>query len=161
MSFESRYQKLNAEQKLAVGTRDGQVFMYDLNTATRIHSLQCHAPFSVSAVAFAGANKVLSTYSVETGQLKVWKTTQSLFGILSGEPQNVKTFEVPSSIPIQPQSISGNEPSAKLVKSKYLAQDPKKTPSKTPAPGNQPPSESQGPVEIVTSNIILERLRLS
>jgi len=110
------------DQRLAVGTRDGQVHIYDLNTATRVHTLQCHAPFSVSGVAFAGANRVLSTYSIETGQVKVWKTTQSLFGILSGEPQTVKTFEVPCSVIVPNMSISGADPTVTVVSLKNLSE---------------------------------------
>ena len=110
------------EQRLAVGTRDGLVHVYDLSSATRVHTLTCHAPHAVSAVAFAGANKVLATYSMETGQVKIWKTTQSLFGILSGEPQTVKTFEVPCSVKVPSLNISGAEPTVNVVSLKNLSE---------------------------------------
>jgi WD40 repeat protein len=109
------------DQRLAVGTRDGQVHIYDLNTATRVHTLNCHAPFAVSAVAFAGANRILATYSLETGQVKVWKTTQSLFGILSGEPQTVKTFEVPCSVAIPPMNLSSMDPPVTVISLKNIS----------------------------------------
>lgn len=108
------------EQRLAVGTRDGLVHVYDLSSATRVHTLTCHAPFSVSAVAFA-PGKVLATYSMETGQVKIWKTTQSLFGILSGEPQTIKSFDVPCSVKLPHLSISGAEPTVTVVSLKNLS----------------------------------------
>lgn len=109
-----------AEQRLAVGTRDGLVHVYDLSSATRVHTLTCHAPFSVSAVAFA-PGKVLATYSMETGQVKIWKTTQSLFGILSGEPQTIKSFDVPCSVKLPHLSVSGAEPTVTVVSLKNLS----------------------------------------
>lgn len=109
------------EQRLAVGTRDGLVHVYDLSSATRVHTLTCHAPHAVSAVAFAGQNKVLATYSMETGQVKVWKTTQSLFGILSGDPQTIKSFDVPCSVRLPVLSLSGAEPTIAVVNLKNLS----------------------------------------
>lgn len=109
-----------AEQRLAIGTRDGLVHVYDLSSATRVHTLSCHPPYTVSAVAYA-PGKVLASYSMETGQVKVWKTTQSLFGILSGEPQTIKTFDVPCSVKLPSLNSTGMDPTVTVISLKNLS----------------------------------------
>lgn len=68
------------EQRLAVGTKDGPIFIYDLNSATRWHVLEGHKS-AVSALSFNENGKMMASYSVEEAQVKLWKTSQSLFGV--------------------------------------------------------------------------------
>lgn len=81
------------EQRLAVGTKEGVIFIYDLNSATRWHVLEGHKG-PIAALAFNNNGKILASYSVEDCQVKLWKTQQSLFGILGSDPHCYKTFHV-------------------------------------------------------------------
>jgi WD repeat-containing protein 7 len=68
------------EQRLAVGTKDGPIFIYDLNSATRWHVLEGHK-LQVSALSFNENGKMMASYSVEESCVKLWKTSQSFLGV--------------------------------------------------------------------------------
>ncbi|ODO06895.1 hypothetical protein I350_04255 [Cryptococcus amylolentus CBS 6273] len=69
-------------QRLAVGTHEGAVIMYDLKTASRLYVLEPHkAP--VSAVCFSTDGRRLLTVSLEEGLVTVWKVGSSLSGFFN------------------------------------------------------------------------------
>jgi len=80
-------------QRLAVGTKDGLIFIYDLISATRWFTLEGHK-YEVTAVAFEPEGNYLSSYSIEECQIKLWKTSSSFFGILGSNPSCAKTIKV-------------------------------------------------------------------
>lgn len=59
-------------QRLAVGTSEGAVVMYDLKTATRLYVLEGHAR-RTTAVSFAPDGRRLVTLSLEDAAVAVWK----------------------------------------------------------------------------------------
>lgn len=80
-------------QRLAVGTNENVIIIYDLKTATRWHVLEGHKN-SVSAVAFNDNGKALASYSITETSVRIWQTGTSFFGILGSQPQCVKNFAV-------------------------------------------------------------------
>jgi len=90
-------------QRLAVGTSENVIIIYDLKTATRWHVLEGHKS-AVSAVAFNDNGKALSSYSIMETTVRIWQTGTSFFGILGSQPQCVKNFTVSKPTkPIPPQ----------------------------------------------------------
>ncbi|EST10087.2 Quinoprotein amine dehydrogenase, beta chain-like protein [Kalmanozyma brasiliensis GHG001] len=61
-------------QRLAVGTHEGAVIMYDLKTATRLYVLEGHRR-RADAVSFSPDGRRLVTMSLEEGRVLVWKTS--------------------------------------------------------------------------------------
>jgi WD40 repeat protein len=61
-----------ASQRLAVGTGEGTIVMYDLKTATRLYVLECHRP-GLDACSFSPDGRRLVTVSLEEGAVFVWK----------------------------------------------------------------------------------------
>ncbi|KAJ1030206.1 hypothetical protein NDA16_001117 [Ustilago loliicola] len=69
-------------QKLAVGTHEGAVIMYDLKTATRLYVLEGHRR-RVDAVSFSPDGRRLVTMSLEEGRVLVWKTSSGFSSFFS------------------------------------------------------------------------------
>ena len=94
-------------QRLAVGSTDNIIVIYDLKTASRWHVLEGHKQ-AVSAVAFSDNGKVLSSYSINDASVRIWMTGTSFFGILGSRPPCVKQFPVskPSSMILPLSSFS-------------------------------------------------------
>jgi len=65
-----------ASQRLAVGTGEGAIVMYDLKTATRLYVLECHKQALV-ACSFSPDGRRLVTVSLEEGAVLVWKVGTS------------------------------------------------------------------------------------
>eukprot|EP01125_Pyxidicula_operculata_P017167 TRINITY_DN5990_c0_g1_i2.p1 TRINITY_DN5990_c0_g1~~TRINITY_DN5990_c0_g1_i2.p1 ORF type:complete len:1203 (+),score=204.53 TRINITY_DN5990_c0_g1_i2:24-3632(+) len=80
-------------QRLAVGTKEGTILIYDLISATRWFVLEGHKS-EVSAVAFENEGDYLVSYSITDAFVKVWKTSASFFGILGSTPSCSKTINV-------------------------------------------------------------------
>ncbi|WVR08230.1 hypothetical protein IAU60_005277 [Kwoniella sp. DSM 27419] len=72
----------NGTQRLAVGTHEGAVIMYDLKTASRLYVLEPHKQ-PVSAVTFSPDGRRLVTVSLDEGDVTVWKVGSSLSGFFS------------------------------------------------------------------------------
>ncbi|KAF9934508.1 hypothetical protein FBU30_001649 [Linnemannia zychae] len=70
-------------QKLAVGTPEGAIIVYDLQTATRWQILEGHTE-SVSAVAFSRDGKTIVSCSVKEGSVRFWQPNPGFFGMLMG-----------------------------------------------------------------------------
>jgi hypothetical protein len=69
-------------QRLAVGTHEGAVIMYDLKTASRLYVLEAHKS-PVSAVTFSPDGRRLVTVSLQGGEVTVWKVGTSLSGLFN------------------------------------------------------------------------------
>ncbi|KAF8065183.1 hypothetical protein FPV67DRAFT_1501698 [Lyophyllum atratum] len=65
-----------ATQRLAVGSTDGAVVMYDLKTAIRLYVLECHTK-PISACSFSPDGRRLLTLSLEESVVLVWKVGSS------------------------------------------------------------------------------------
>jgi WD40 repeat protein len=65
-----------ASQRLAVGTNEGVIVMYDLKTATRLYVLECHKQ-ALAACSFSPDGRRLVTVSLEEGAVLVWKVGSS------------------------------------------------------------------------------------
>jgi WD repeat-containing protein 7 len=65
-----------ASQRLAVGTTEGAIVMYDLKTATRLYVLECHK-HALVACSFSPDGRRLVTVSLEEGVVLVWKVGNS------------------------------------------------------------------------------------
>lgn len=63
-------------QRLAVGTSEGAVIMYDLKTATRLYVLEGHKK-RPAACSFSPDGRRLITVSLEEGLVLVWKVGSS------------------------------------------------------------------------------------
>ena len=69
-------------QRLAVGTHEGAVIMYDLKTATRLYVLEGHRR-RTDAVSFSPDGRRLVTMSLEEGRVLVWKTSSGFSSFFS------------------------------------------------------------------------------
>lgn len=59
-------------QRLAVGTSEGAIIMYDLKTGTRLYVLESHKK-RPAACSFSPDGRRLVTVSLEEGVVLVWK----------------------------------------------------------------------------------------
>jgi WD40 repeat protein len=66
----------SGSQRLAVGTGEGALIMYDLKTATRLYVLEGHRR-RLSACSFSPDGRRLVTASVDEGTALVWKVGSS------------------------------------------------------------------------------------
>lgn len=82
------------EARLAVGTVEGLINVYDLKSATRWQAIPAH-PSPVSSIAFSQDGKMLASFSGSEGCIKVWHIGTSFFGMLSSSaPKSAGTFEL-------------------------------------------------------------------
>ncbi|GAA96452.1 hypothetical protein E5Q_03119 [Mixia osmundae IAM 14324] len=84
-------------QRLAVGSAEGAVIVYDLKTATRLHVLENHRR-AVAACSFSPDGYRLVSASLLEGKVVVWKMAYGLMGLFSfGTPsrQNSSTISEP------------------------------------------------------------------
>lgn len=80
-------------QRLAVGTQDAVIVIYDLKTATRCHLLEGHRG-GISAVSFASTGKMLASYSIVDSEVKFWQTSGTFLGFLGYSPHCIRTCTV-------------------------------------------------------------------
>lgn len=64
-------------QRLAVGTHEGAVIMYDLKTATRLYVIEGHRA-SLSALGFSPDGRRLITVSLGDSKALIWKVGTSI-----------------------------------------------------------------------------------
>ena len=91
-TFEMR--RLNAPQvshclqsrRLAVGTKTGQLAMYELR-ASKVQMIAAHKG-AVAAAAFAPDGKNLATYSHSDNRLCFWQTSTGMFGLGNAQGGN-------------------------------------------------------------------------
>jgi WD repeat-containing protein 7 len=65
-----------ASQRLAVGTSEGAIIMYDLKSATRLYVLECHKK-RPAACSFSPDGRRLVSVSLEEELVFVWKVGTS------------------------------------------------------------------------------------
>lgn len=65
-----------ATQRLAVGTPEGAVVLYDLKTATRLYVLEGHSR-RLTVLSFSPDGRRLTTASLEESVVMVWKVGAS------------------------------------------------------------------------------------
>jgi len=63
-------------QRLAVGTSEGAIIMFDLKTATRLYVLECHKQ-RLAACSFSPDGRRLVTVSLDENVVLVWKVGSS------------------------------------------------------------------------------------
>jgi WD40 repeat protein len=80
-------------QRLAVGTNDSFVIIFDLKTANKWHQLEGHTG-PITAVAFAPNGKMLASYSIEDCEVRFWQTHTSIFGIIGSNPHCLRSYRV-------------------------------------------------------------------
>ncbi|KAG0336921.1 hypothetical protein BG000_006014 [Podila horticola] len=68
-------------QKLSVGTLEGAIIVYDLQTATRWQILEGHTK-PVSAVSFSRDGKTIVSCSIKEGNVRLWHPNPGFFGML-------------------------------------------------------------------------------
>nr|XP_039254137.1 WD repeat-containing protein 7-like [Styela clava] len=84
-------------RRIAVGTRRGAIYLYDLRTNK--HQIIHRGRYTISTLAFSPEGKYLSVYSVQDNLLSFWMTSSTLFGMLQAQVKNVKTVRLlPSSV---------------------------------------------------------------
>ena len=67
-------------QRLAVGTSEGAVIMYDLKTATRLYVLEGHRK-QICGISFSPDGRRLVTVSLDENMMLVWKVGTSFTSI--------------------------------------------------------------------------------
>ncbi|KAG0233636.1 hypothetical protein BGW42_007309 [Actinomortierella wolfii] len=70
-------------QKLAVGTLEGAIIIYDLQTATRWQILEGHTT-PLSAVTFSRDGRTIVSCALQEGTVKIWHPNVGFFGMLLG-----------------------------------------------------------------------------
>lgn len=71
-----------ATQRLAVGSSDGAIVMYDLKTAIRLYVLEQHVK-SVTACSFSPDGRRLLSLSLEESVVLVWKVGSSFTSLFN------------------------------------------------------------------------------
>lgn len=84
-------------RRIAVGTRSGSIYMYDLRTNK--HTRISKNPNAITTLAFSPEGKYLSVYSIRDNILSFWMTSSSLFGMIQSQVKCVKTIRpLPSNV---------------------------------------------------------------
>ena len=73
-------------RRLAVGTKTGQLAMYELR-ASKVQLIAAHKG-AVAAAAFAPDGKNLATYSATDNRLCFWQTSTGMFGLGNAQGRN-------------------------------------------------------------------------
>jgi WD40 repeat protein len=102
-----------ASQRLAVGTNEGAIVMYDLKTATRLFVLEGHFK-RLAACSFSPDGRRLVTVSLEESVVRVWKVGSSFSSFFNpGAPPRQGSA---GSSPFKTLSFNvGDEGSSELV----------------------------------------------
>lgn len=100
-------------QRLAVGTFEGAIIMYDLKTATRLYVLEAHSA-SLNGLTFSNDGRRLVSICLSDGMVKIWKTGVGLGSIFNfgGAPRQISALlgrATGSGEPEQNQSSTPNQ----------------------------------------------------
>ena len=104
-----RYESMGIyEARLAVGTVEGLINIYDLKSATRWQAIPAH-PAPVNCIAFSQDGKMLASFSGSERTIKVWHIGTSFFGMLSSSaPKSAGTFELRDKLGSIPEGEMGS-----------------------------------------------------
>jgi hypothetical protein len=82
-----------ALQRLAVGTFEGAIIMYDIKTATRLYVLEAHST-ALNGLVFSHDGRRLISMCLGDGMLKVWKTGVGIGSLFSfgNAPRQMGSF---------------------------------------------------------------------
>jgi WD repeat-containing protein 7 len=82
-------------QRLAVGTHDGPIGIYDVRTSAKWRILEGHTG-NVTSVCFDSKGEALASYSAVDLTIRTWKTGNSGFfsTIINGTGQQVKQYKL-------------------------------------------------------------------
>ncbi|PRP73963.1 WD40 repeat-containing protein [Planoprotostelium fungivorum] len=83
----------NDTQRLALGSREGGIVVYDLKTATKYYTLV--GDHGVTALNFSPNGKCLASYSIAENLLRVWTTQTHFLSILHSNPTVQHRITIP------------------------------------------------------------------
>jgi WD40 repeat protein len=83
-------------QKLAVGTTDGYVVIFDMRTASKSQVFESHKS-PIAACAFSPAGDMICTFAPRECLCKLWSIESGVLNLLGVGSRAIKTFEVPNS----------------------------------------------------------------
>jgi hypothetical protein len=100
-------------QRLAVGTFEGAIIMYDLKTSTRLYVIEAHHS-SLSGLNFSQDGRRLISICLADNKVKVWKTGVGFSSFLSfgGAPRQGGLLSATSSNGPPANAMSGDHPAA-------------------------------------------------
>eukprot|EP01117_Protostelium_nocturnum_P009691 TRINITY_DN3461_c0_g1_i1.p1 TRINITY_DN3461_c0_g1~~TRINITY_DN3461_c0_g1_i1.p1 ORF type:complete len:1249 (-),score=384.08 TRINITY_DN3461_c0_g1_i1:37-3783(-) len=81
-------------QRMAVGTKEGPIIIYDLKTATKWWTLE-EGNQQVTALNFSSNGRNLASYTMGDETIRIWSTYTAFLSILSPNPQCIRKFVVP------------------------------------------------------------------
>ncbi|XP_059089612.1 WD repeat-containing protein 7-like [Tigriopus californicus] len=81
-------------RRIAVGTRTGQLAMYELR-ASKVQMIAAHSG-QIAAVAFAPDGKNLASYSTKDNRLCFWQTSTGMFGLGNAQTKCTRTYNTPA-----------------------------------------------------------------
>ncbi|TPX62514.1 hypothetical protein PhCBS80983_g00232 [Powellomyces hirtus] len=73
----------HASQRLAVGTMEGVGNVYDVRIAAKVQIMEGHTK-SITAVSFSPDGKLLASFSIEEGTVRIWQPAGGFLGTLVG-----------------------------------------------------------------------------
>ena len=83
----------NTNQRVVVGAKDGNIFVYDIKTAARLHAFTAHS-HAVTAVAFSSDGRQLASYCSIDQNLRVWQLAgNALMGFLGSGPRCIRVVD--------------------------------------------------------------------
>ncbi len=82
-------------RRIAVGTRSGQLAMYELRGAAKVQMIHAHSG-AVAAVAFSPDGKNLATYSSADNRLCFWQTSTGMFGLGNAQTKCTRAYNTPA-----------------------------------------------------------------
>lgn len=83
-----------ASRRIAVGTKTGQLAVYELR-APKVQMLNAHSG-SIVAVAFSADGKNLTSYSPVDNRLCFWQTSTGMFGLGNAQTKCTRTYNTPA-----------------------------------------------------------------
>jgi len=93
------------KQRLAVGTRDGLIHIYDLISATHWHTLEGHHKQEIAAVTWDNDGDKLASYSIQDAKVKIWEIKASVI-FIGYKPVFKKAINVSAATkPITPDQL--------------------------------------------------------
>jgi WD40 repeat protein len=97
------------QQRLAAGTQDGRIVVWDVKTAARAHIIEAYGPVPVSAIAFSTDGRSVVSYSLAEKSIKVWQQPSGLLFLVaaatSGTAMKSSKTIVHQSDTLQPLSL--------------------------------------------------------